>query len=74
MQRMAWGLPAVPDGLVPRPRTSDSLSATSPGAGSRRSGVRVTFIVEDNLHAHPFNWTAQSFAKVLAKVEAALAV
>lgn len=33
----------------------------------------LAFIAEYNLHAHPFKWTATSFAKVLAKVEAALA-
>ena len=30
------------------------------------------FIVEWNEVAHPFNWTRQSFEKVLAKVDAAI--
>lgn len=33
----------------------------------------LTFIKEWNETAHPFKWTAKSFVKVLAKVEAALA-
>lgn len=33
----------------------------------------LAFIAEWNLHAHPFNWTDKSFAKILAKVEATLA-
>ena len=32
----------------------------------------LAFIVEWNEHAHPFAWTAKSFDKVLAKVDAAL--
>lgn len=31
-----------------------------------------SFIAQWNEIAHPFNWTRQSFAKVLAKAEAAL--
>ena len=33
----------------------------------------LAFIAEWNAFAHPFSWTHQSFAKILAKVEAALA-
>ena len=33
----------------------------------------LAFIAEWNGHAHPFNWTAESFAKILAKIEVALA-
>ncbi len=32
----------------------------------------LRFIAEWNSVAHPFHWTAQSFEKILAKVEAAL--
>jgi hypothetical protein len=32
----------------------------------------LAFIAEWNEHAHPFAWTAKSFDKVLAKVDAAL--
>ena len=33
----------------------------------------LQFIAEWNQIAHPFRWTAASFAKILAKVDAALA-
>ena len=33
----------------------------------------LAFIAEWNAFAHPFSWTHKSFAKILAKVEAALA-
>jgi transposase len=33
----------------------------------------LAFIDEWNLHAHPFNWTAKSFDKVIAKMDAAIA-
>ena len=36
---------------------------------------RITaFIAEWNAAAHPFNWTTASFTKILAKVDAAIAV
>ncbi len=33
----------------------------------------LAFIQEWNQHAHPFNWTVNSFDKVLAKIDAAMA-
>jgi hypothetical protein len=33
----------------------------------------LAFLDEWNRHAHPFNWTARSFDKVLAKIDAAVA-
>jgi hypothetical protein len=29
----------------------------------------MTFVAEWNLHAHPFNWSTKSVAKVMAKCE-----
>jgi transposase len=34
----------------------------------------LAFIEEWNEHAHPFNWTTKSFDKVIAKIDAAIAV
>ena len=33
----------------------------------------LAFIAEWNQYAHPFNWTVDSFDKVLAKIDAAIA-
>ena len=33
----------------------------------------LAFVAEWNEHAHPFAWTAKSFDKVLAKIDAELA-
>jgi hypothetical protein len=34
----------------------------------------LAFIDECNAHAHPFRWTARSFDKIIAKIDAAVAL
>jgi hypothetical protein len=34
----------------------------------------LAFIDEGNAHAHPFRWTARSFDKIIAKIDAAVAL
>jgi hypothetical protein len=34
------------------------------------AGRLMTFVAEWNAHAHPFNWSTKSAAKVMAKCEA----
>jgi hypothetical protein len=34
----------------------------------------LAFIHEWNAHAHPFRWTARSFDKIIAKIDAAIAL
>jgi hypothetical protein len=36
--------------------------------------LQPRFIDEWNAHAHPFRWTARSFDKIIAKIDAAVAL